>query len=121
MSTSRFLASLVLAASVSALTACGGGSTPAPAVATAPATTAAPETVKLYQQTCHTCHSLPASGAPQLGDAKAWAPRIAEGRETLLNHAINGYKSMPPMGTCTQCTEDQFAALIEYMSGSQLK
>ncbi len=121
MSTSKLLASMILAASVSALSACGGGSTPAPVVATTPAAAATPETVKLYEQTCHTCHSLPASGAPQLGDTKTWAPRMAEGRETLLNHAINGYKSMPPMGTCTQCTEEQFAALIEYMSGAQLK
>jgi len=121
MSTSKFLASLILAASASALGACGGGSTPAPAVTTTPAAAATPETVKLYEQTCHACHSLPFSGAPQLGDTKAWAPRIAEGRETMLNRAINGYRRMPPMGACTQCTEDQFAALIEYMSGAQLK
>lgn len=105
------------------LAACGGGSSaPAPAAsAVTPPPAAAPAVMKLYEQTCHNCHSMPASGAPQAGDKNAWAPRIAQGRETLIDHTINGYKSMPPMGTCTACTESDFAALIEYMSGAQLK
>lgn len=107
------------------LAACGGGnSSAAPAASTAaaaPAPAAAPAVMKTYEQTCHNCHSMPASGAPQTGDSAAWAPRVAQGRETLVDHSINGYKSMPPMGTCTACTEDDFVALIEYMSGAKLK
>ncbi len=106
------------------LAACGGGSS-APAQSTAAAATpppaAAPAVMKIYEQTCHNCHSMPASGAPQAGDKNAWAPRVAQGRDTLIDHSINGYKSMPPMGTCTACTEDDFVALIEYMSGAKLK
>ncbi|WP_161554200.1 c-type cytochrome [Stenotrophobium rhamnosiphilum] len=105
------------------LAACGGGtSAPAPAAApAAPAAPATPATIKLYGQTCHNCHSIPGTGAPQAGDTKAWSGRLYKGREALLNNSINGYRSMPPMGGCTQCTEEDFAALIEYMSGSQLK
>lgn len=106
------------------LVACGGGA-PAPAApaapAATPATAATPAVLKLFEQTCHNCHAVPATGAPQAGDTKAWAPRLAQGRETLLDHSINGYKGMPPMGTCTQCSEADFSALIEYMSGAQLK
>ncbi|MBE0763098.1 cytochrome c5 family protein, partial [Escherichia coli] len=49
-----------------------------------------------------------ASGAPLTGDAAAWAPRLAQGIDTLLDHSINGYKGMPPMGMCMQCSEEQF-------------
>lgn len=112
----KIVAHAALLASLT-LAACSRSEPPA----AAPAVAAAPATLKIYEQTCRNCHSNPASGAPQTGDAKAWAPRLAQGRETLLDHSINGYKGMPPMGTCTQCAEQDFAALIEYMSGSQLK
>lgn len=118
-----------LAAAVSAaflLAACGhheqtAAATPTAAAAPAAAANASPATLKLFQQTCHNCHAVPGTGAPQAGDAQAWAPRLAQGRDTLLDHTINGYKGMPPMGTCTQCAEQDFVALIEYMSGAQLK
>lgn len=107
------------------LSACGGGNSSSASAAATAATTpppaAAPAVMKIYEQTCHNCHSMPASGAPQAGDKNAWAPRVAQGRDALIDHSINGYKSMPPMGTCTQCTEDDFVALIEYMSGAKLK
>jgi cytochrome c5 len=118
----RGICALVAIAGFS-LAACGGGkpASTTPAVSPAPAAAVTPAVLKIYEQTCHNCHAVPASGAPQIGDAKAWAPRLAQGRETLLNHSINGFKGMPPMGTCTQCTEQDFASLIEYMSGAQLK
>lgn len=100
------------------LAACGNGGGSAPAAAPPPAS---PAVQKIYDSTCHSCHGVPASGAPQAGDAKAWAPRIAQGRDTLLNHVINGYKGMPPMGLCMQCSEDDFVAVTEWMSGGKLK
>lgn len=107
------------------LSACGGkpgaASSAEAAAAATPTVAASPATLKLYEQTCRNCHAVAASGAPQTGDLKAWAPRVAQGREILLDHSINGYKGMPPMGTCTQCTEADFVALIEYMSGTALK
>ena len=123
MSSIKFRLALCVATTVM-LAACGGGSSaPAPAASTAaaPAAPASPALAKLYQQTCHNCHAIPGTGAPQTGDKNAWAPRIAQGRESLLDHSINGFKSMPPMGTCTQCTEEEFVGLIEFMSGAQLK
>ena len=110
-----------------ALAACGNGGSSSTAVASAPAAAAAPAAApspaiqKIYDTTCKSCHAVPASGAPQFGDAKAWAPRLAQGKDTLIQHAIDGFKGMPPMGMCPQCSEDDFAALISYMSGTQLK
>jgi len=106
------------------LAACGSGQdgkAEVPAVAAAPLAAASPAIQKIYDTTCQNCHGKPASGAPQAGDAKAWAPRVAQGRELVVNHIINGYKGMPPMGMCMQCSEDDFVAVTEYMSGAKLQ
>lgn len=107
-----------------ALAACGhGGNAPAPPqAAAAPLPPASnPAVQKIYGTTCSNCHGKPGTGAPQAGDTAAWAPRAAQGRELVLNHIINGYKGMPPMGMCMQCSEDDFVAVTEYMSGAKLK
>ena len=114
-----------LCAAVLMLAACGSGQdgkAASPAAAPAPPPVAAsPAIQKIYDSTCSNCHGKPASGAPQLGDAKAWAPRVAQGREVVLGHIINGYKGMPPMGMCMQCGEDDFVAVTEYMAGAKLQ
>ncbi len=109
---------LLCIAALAALAACGKSAAPAAVQPAAPLTA---ELQKLYDGSCKTCHSLPASGAPQVGDAKAWAPRLAQGKEVLLGHVINGYQKMPPMGLCMQCSEEEFIALTEHMSGGRLQ
>ena len=47
---------------------------------------------------CAACHSVGALGSPKIGDKAAWAPRIAQGYETLIKHAIEGIRSMPARG-----------------------
>ena len=100
------------------LSACGEAEPPAAvrldAVRQSPAD---PALAQVYASSCQLCHANPASGAPLAGDAKAWAPRLAQGADTLLDHSINGYQGMPPMGQCMQCSEEQFLALISFMSG----
>ncbi|WP_256670138.1 cytochrome c5 family protein [Pseudomonas sp. L-22-4S-12] len=71
---------------------------------------------QLYGASCRQCHANPAAGAPLTGDAVAWAPRLAKGMDTLLEHSINGFQGMPPMGLCMQCTAEEFQALIEFMA-----
>jgi cytochrome c5 len=118
------LAAIAVLASALLLAACGrndsadsGSTAPAGDLKAEPADTAL---APVYDSSCKLCHSNPASGAPLTGDHKAWAPRIAQGSDTLLDHTINGYQGMPPMGMCMQCDEDQFIALIEFMSGAKL-
>ena len=125
MSRSVLISRGFIAGSMLLLAACGSGQ---PGNAAAPAATPAPPPVaaspaiqKIYDSTCSNCHGKPASGAPQVGDAKAWAPRVAQGREVVLGHIINGYKGMPPMGMCMQCGEDDFVAVTEYMAGAKLQ
>ena len=73
---------------------------------------------KIYVQTCMACHTSPGSGAPQAGDRAAWEPRLRQGADVLLQHTIDGYKGMPPLGSCMDCREDEFDALIRFMAGT---
>ncbi|MDC7823522.1 c-type cytochrome [Pseudomonas sp. BLCC-B13] len=73
---------------------------------------------QLYGASCKQCHANPAAGAPLTGDAQAWAPRLEKGMDTLLDHSINGFQGMPPLGLCMQCGEADFRALIEFMAAA---
>jgi cytochrome c5 len=104
--------------------ACGDHRHAGPPPAAAPPAAAAvlsPELQAVYDRSCKNCHAVPASGAPQAGDARAWAPRIVQGADILIEHTFSGYKSMPPLGACMDCNEKQYRALIEFMSGASLK
>lgn len=112
----------LLVASVGLLSACGDESKPilldTKAISAIPTDKAL---AQIYDTSCKICHANPASGAPLVGDAKAWAPRVAQGADTLLDHIINGYNSMPPMGLCVQCSEEQFLALTTFMSSQKIQ
>jgi cytochrome c5 len=81
----------------------------------APAEAAAPGE-QTYMRFCFSCHAAGVAGAPRTGDAGAWAPRIAKGMESLLQSTIAGIPpGMPPRGLCSDCTDEQLAAAIQYM------
>ena len=69
----------------------------------------------VYNQFCVACHSAGVSGAPILGAAEAWAPRIAQGTDTLWDHTINGINAMPPKGTCMSCSDEELRGAMDYM------
>ena len=52
----------------------------------------------VYTLACSACHAAGAAGAPKTGDAATWAPRIKQGYETLLKHAVEGFNGMPAKG-----------------------
>ncbi|MHC8394562.1 c-type cytochrome [Pseudomonas sp. LB3P93] len=87
----------------------------------ATATPADAALAQVYDNSCKLCHANPAAGAPLTGDQKAWEPRVQQGADTLLDHAINGYNGMPPMGMCMQCSQEEFLALIAFMSGQRIQ
>ncbi len=70
---------------------------------------------QVYQTTCFGCHGTGVAGAPRLGDAAAWAPRIAKGMDALLSNTISGVNAMPPKGLCMNCSDDELRTVIEYM------
>ncbi|GAB2488870.1 c-type cytochrome [Comamonas humi] len=92
---------------------------PAPAAAAAPAAAPAAESKSaagkaLYEQTCAVCHGAGVAGAPKFGDKAAWAPRIAEGMDTVVKLALSGKGAMPPKGG-SSASDDEVRAAVEYM------
>lgn len=69
----------------------------------------------VYGTFCIACHSSGVSGAPKTGNAGDWAPRIAQGKDVLTNHALNGFNAMPAKGSCMDCSDDEIIAAIEHM------
>ncbi len=47
---------------------------------------------------CSACHAAGIAGAPRTGDVAAWAPRIKQGFDLLVKHAVEGFKAMPAKG-----------------------
>lgn len=76
---------------------------------------------QVYNSACLACHGAGIGGAPILGDAAAWAPRLEQGLETLVGHAINGYQGeagyMPPKGGRLDLSDGEVTAAVEYMVG----
>lgn len=76
---------------------------------------------QVYNTACLACHGAGIGGAPVLGDAAQWAERIAQGDDTLKEHAIGGYTGsagyMPPKGGRLDLSDDEIAAAVDYMVG----
>lgn len=53
---------------------------------------------QVYQAVCSACHAAGTLGAPKYADKGAWAPRVAQGFDTLLHSALKGKNAMPPQG-----------------------
>jgi cytochrome c5 len=56
---------------------------------------AEPDPAKVYQKNCEQFHSRGLGETPAAGNAEAWRPRIAQGTDTLVDHAVNGFDQMP--------------------------
>ena len=71
---------------------------------------------EVYQTACFACHATGAAGAPVLGNTAAWEPRVAQGMDTLIDHAVNGKGAlMPAKGGRPDFSDDEVIAGLEYM------
>ena len=70
---------------------------------------------QVYDTACTVCHAVGVSGAPKFGNAEDWAPRIAQGMDTLWSHTLNGLNVMPPKGTCMDCSDEELRGAMDYM------
>ena len=68
----------------------------------------------VYNAVCHTCHATGLLGSPMLGDAGAWGPRVAKGKDTLYTHAINGFNAMPAKGGA-DIVDEEVQNAVDYM------
>ncbi len=71
----------------------------------------------VYKAQCAACHDAGTLGAPKLGDAAGWGPRIAQGLETLWDHAMKGKGAMPPQGV-GEFNGDEIKRAVAYLANS---
>lgn len=69
----------------------------------------------IYNRVCMACHETGAAGAPVRSDDDAWAARIDQGWDTLLDHSINGFNAMPARGGNPNLSDDEVAAATAYL------
>ena len=72
---------------------------------------------EIFDKTCKACHGAtsPIPGPPKVTKNDEWAPRIKQGEDTLVQHAINGFNAMPPKGGNTALSDDDIKATVHYM------
>ncbi len=73
---------------------------------------------KIAQKNCALCHSSGMMNSPKIGDKEQWAPRIAQGKEMLVNNAIKGIGVMPAKGGNTSLSDAEVAAAVVWMANS---
>lgn len=78
---------------------------------------------RTYAQSCAACHNSGAAGAPRMGNASDWAPRLEEkGLDVLVEHTINGFNNiMPPKGMCFTCSDDELKLIVEHILAETIK
>ena len=73
----------------------------------------------VYESGCKMCHESGVMGAPKLGDKGDWAKRIAQGKDTLYEHTIKGFKgekgAMPPKGGNPKLSDEDVKAAEDYL------
>ena len=82
-------------------------------------TEAAVDGQKVYQSACIACHGAGVAGAPMVGNAAAWAARIAAGSDSLYANAINGLVGssgvMPAKGGNPTLSDAEVKAAVDHM------
>ena len=73
---------------------------------------------KIIKANCAMCHAAGLMGAPKIGDVAMWAPRIAQGKDMLINNAIKGIRMMPAKGGNSRLTDEEVAAAVISMANS---
>ena len=72
-----------------------------------------------FESACKACHGEGIAGAPKVGDKAAWGPRIAQGKATLYQHAINGFNAkgvMPAKGGRADFSDELVKSAVDYMT-----
>jgi cytochrome c5 len=89
-----------------------------------PAAPGARSAEEIVKATCAACHQAGAAGAPKLGNAAEWAPRIKTGLNAMVQNVIKGKGAMPPKAGDASLTEGEIAravALMANQAGAKFK
>lgn len=69
----------------------------------------------IWEGTCKVCHGAGLAGSPKAGDQKAWAKRLARGKDSLYGHALKGWGDMPARGGNPNLSDDEVKLAVDYM------
>lgn len=70
---------------------------------------------QIVGEVCGNCHVEGKEGAPKLGDADAWIPRLKPGLDRVINSAVRGHKGMPARGGMAGLSDVEIKAAVSYM------
>jgi len=69
--------------------------------------------VFLVHGSCRSCHSSGQGGAPQIGDRKAWTPRMHQGLDAMVRSVVSGKGNSAGGGS--DADELELARAVVYM------
>ena len=81
-------------------------------------TTAEKSGEEVVKAVCSMCHAAGLMSAPKIGDKDAWAPRVAQGYDTLVKHAIEGIRNMPAKGGNPALSDKEVAEAVKHMANA---
>jgi cytochrome c5 len=55
-------------------------------------------------------------GAPKIGDAAAWSPRLAQGMDALYASALRGKGAMPAKGGNPSLADDDARSAVDFLT-----
>jgi len=70
---------------------------------------------QVVKMRCGECHEKGLHGAPKIGDADAWIPRVKNGLDPVVRSAINGHGGMPARGGMASLTDAEMRNAVIYM------
>lgn len=70
----------------------------------------------VYEKSCALCHGAGIAGAPRLGSAADWAPRLAKGNSAMHAAGLSGTpRGMPARGGNLELKDADVRAAVDYM------
>ena len=73
---------------------------------------------QVFTAVCSSCHTPGALGAPKFDSKSDWGPRLGQGFDTLVKHAIEGIRQMPARGGNPDLSDIEVARAVAYMANS---
>ncbi|MDP1544050.1 MAG: c-type cytochrome [Polycyclovorans sp.] len=73
---------------------------------------------EVYDAVCASCHNSGALAAPKFDARGDWAGRLGQGYDTLVKHAIEGLRQMPPRGGDSDLSDVEVARAVAYLANS---
>jgi len=69
----------------------------------------------VFNSVCLTCHGNSVHDAPRVGDMHVWQPRLAQGLDVLVEHALDGHGRMPAKGGYSTLTDHEVSSAVAYV------